>query len=123
MLKNKLKKIKMKGMLISSFGMVVGNIPFIIISNHLVKWYYLLGLTTSVLNHGSNNAVLFRYIDRGVMAAGAVLDIYYIKFNYEYLLWFLAIKCYFISKYTGKRYYHIGAHFFVTLLHNSILIN
>ena len=112
----------MKGMLLwSSIGMVIGNIPFIVISNCPIKYYYLLGLTTSVLNHGSSNYYLFRYLDRGVMVVGAVLDTYYLKYKFEYLLWFLAIKCYFISKYTGKRYYDVFAHFFVTLLHNSIL--
>ena len=118
----------MKEMLLwSSLGMVIGNIPFIVISNCPIKNYYLLGLTTSVLNHGTNNEnnnkKIFRYLDRGVMVVGAILDTYYLHNVTDYLLWFLAIKCYFISKYTGNKYYHVGAHFFVTLLHNSILIN
>jgi len=114
----------MKGMLMwSSLGMVVGNIPFIVISNCPIKNYYLLGLTTSVLNHGTKNKNLFRYLDRGTMVVGAILDTYYLYDHIEYLLWFLAIKCYFISKITGNKCFHVLAHFFVTLLHNSILIN
>ena len=97
----------MKGMLISSIGMVVGNIPFIVISNCPMKNVYLLGLTTSVVNQ--NNKNLFRYLDRGTMVVCAILDTYYLHNVTEYLLWFLAIKCYFISKYTGNKYYHVLA--------------
>ena len=112
----------MKGMLLwSSLGMVVNSIPFIVISNCPMKNYYLLGLTTSVLNQ--NNKNLFRYLGRGTMVVGAILDTYYLHDSIEYFLWFLAIKCYFISKITGNKCFHVLAHFFVTLLHNSILIN
>ena len=110
-------------LLFSSLGMVVGNITFIVISKRLVKWYYLLGIITSVLNHGNANTHLFIYLDRSVMAVGAVMDIFYMDTIYKWILWSLAIKCYFISKLTGNKYFHVGAHFFVTILHNLILSN
>jgi hypothetical protein len=107
----------------SSLGMVLGNFPFIVISHgtSFIKGFYLLGLTTSVLNHGFKTRPL-QILDRSVMKVGAVIDLFYITDEYQFILWFCAIYFYFFSKIIKNTTFHVFAHIFVTGLHNNILL-
>ena len=57
-----------KILFISSIGMFMNNIYFIIISDKQLKWLYLLGIITSILNHGFNDYTKnqLRILDRTV---------------------------------------------------------
>jgi len=118
---NKLKKINL--LFISSIGMVLGNFFYIIISNKLLKYYYILGLSTSLLNHGTSNLIIFRYIDRLTMFIGVFVDYYNITNYHDLLLLIIIISCYFYSKLNININYHITAHFLITILHNNLLQN
>ena len=113
---------------ISSTLMVLGNFPFIVISqqNTFIKSYYILGLTTSLLNHGYKSRV-FEVADRAVMTLGFFIDLCYIINTYELQLLLLSVLCYFVSKSTKVgffiKFYHVFAHFYVTVAHNAILMH
>ena len=120
--------MNIKLLFVSSICMVLGNVPFIFISQQhtFIKSYYLLGLTTSLLNHGYNS-VFFQIADRTVMTVGFFVDLYYIMDIYELQLLLLSVICYFISKYIENpffiTFYHIFSHVYVTIAHNFILMH
>ena len=112
---------------VSSLLMVVGNVPFIIISqNNILKILYTTGLVTSCLNHYYQSKCKFlQRIDRSVMTIGAIIDLVYMDTLLEFILWYSAIYFYFFSK-TLKSLgfqdtFHVFSHLFVTLLHNQLL--
>jgi hypothetical protein len=113
-----------KVLFISSTLMVVGNFPFILISQQdtFIKSYYTLGLTTSVLNHGCNSRVL-QIADRTAMGVGFFIDLYYARHVQELAFVLLSVSSYFISKKTKILYFHVLAHFFITVAHNKILLH
>ena len=65
-------------LLLSSVVMTVINTPFIIISTNPFKWLIMSGYISSILNHGTNNHIVFRFFDRIIMVSGALLDLYYL---------------------------------------------
>ncbi len=104
--------------------MVLGEFPFIVISQQgtFIKSYYLLGLTTSLLNHGCSSR-LFQVADRTVMALGFFVSLYYMNDIYEVQLLSLSAFCYFMSKLTKIVYFHVLSHFLKTLTINSIMLH
>jgi hypothetical protein len=112
-----------KVLFISSIFMFLGNFPFIVISKHssFIKYYYLTGLTTSLLNHGFNSSILQSF-DRSTMILGVIVDTYYIIDTTDFQLLWLSIYSYFIAKYTGYKFFHVYAHILITILHNKILL-
>jgi len=112
---------------VSSVCMVIGNVPFIIISqNNILKIIYTLGLTTSCLNHYyQSKCKTLQILDRTVMTVGACIDLVYMDTLFEFILWYSAIYFYFFSKTlksVGFKYtFHFFSHFLVTILHNQIL--
>ena len=108
---------------ISSTLMVLGEFPFIVISqqNTFIKSYYVLGLTTSLLNHGYKSRVLV-LVDRTVMTAGFFISLYYMTNIYQLLSLILSALCYFASKLTGLSYFHVVSHFLKTVMVNTILM-
>ena len=115
-------------LLVSSICMVICNVPYIIISPaSFLKYIYIVGLTTSVLNHATRNRRL-QILDRTVMTAGACIDLIYIRNSHEFMLWFAAIYFYFFSKVLKQLdeqsvYLHVLSHASVTVLHNYMLLN
>jgi hypothetical protein len=79
---------------ISSCLMILGNFPFIVISQQdtFIKMYYILGLTTSVLNHGCNSRAL-QITYRTVMTVGFFIDLYYINHLFELQWLILSVRC------------------------------
>ena len=122
---NFLKICYNKQLFVSSTLMVIGNVPYILVSTNLVKYYYALGLLTSILNHSLYDnqfmKLQFRILDRSVMVFGALIDVYLIKNKEELYLLQIAIFCYFLSKVTKLKFFHILSHYYVTILHNSLL--
>ena len=55
-----------KILFISSIGMFMNNIYFIIISDKQLKWLYLLGIITSILNQIDYTKNQLRILDRTV---------------------------------------------------------
>jgi hypothetical protein len=107
---------------VSSIGMVWANFPFIFISQEgtFIKSYYILGLLTSLLNHGCNSRAL-QVADRAVMTLGFFVDLYYMYDVEELLFVFLSIICYFMSKITKQIEFHVLSHTLITIAHNKIL--
>ena len=113
-----------KVLFISSTLMVVGELPFIVISQQdtFIKSYYTLGLITSVLNHGCNSRVI-QIADRTVMRVGFFVSLYYMNHILELQLLSLSALCYFISKRTKVVYFHVLSHFLKTLTINKIMLH
>ena len=112
-------------LLYSSIGMSIHTLPFIIITNNLlIKRITILGIITSILNHGTN-WVIFKYIDRTVMVSCAIIDafIIYDFYNfYNHFLLILSINLYFIAKITKNDFYHMLCHYFIIILHNNLML-
>jgi len=122
----------MKPLFLSSIFMIIGNVPFIIISQEIIiKHICGLGLVTSVLNHYFESSYRpLQIMDRIVMTSGSVVYLlFYIDSYLDFLLWWSAFCCYFFTKFLkkkGLKYYyvaHMFAHIFLTLLHNNLLCN
>lgn len=113
-----------KILFVSSTLMVLGNFPFIVISQQdtFIKSYYILGLITSVLNHGCHSRVL-QIADRTVMGVGFFIDLYYIRHIQELEFLLLSVSLYFISKKTKMVHFHVLAHFFITVMHNKVMLH
>jgi len=109
---------------LSSIFMIVANVPFIIISQQVsfIKYYYLIGLTTSLLNHSFNYKPL-QLLDRSVMGIGIIIDTSYINNVEELKLQILSIFFYLFAKYTRYSIFHLCSHFLITVLHNRILMH
>ena len=114
---------------VSSLLMVVGNVPFIIISqNNILMILYTTGLVTSCLNHYyQSKCKTLQILDRTVMTVGACIDLVYMDTLLEFILWYSAIYFYFFSKTLKivgfKDTFHMFSHFLVKLLHNQLLYN
>ena len=95
----------------------------IFICTNPIKYCWLCGLTTSILNHSLTENTFykqfFRTLDRNAMRAGFVIYTLY-QVEYLYML-YLSLFCYILSKVTGKVYFHMISHFFVTIFHHKIL--
>ena len=122
--------MKVYPLFLSSLFMVVGNVPFIIISQEIVKKYICgIGLITSVLNHYYQSKYRpFQIMDRTIMTGGSVVYLlFYIDSYVEFMLWYSAFCSYFFTKYLkrkGFEYFyitHVFAHIFLTFLHNKLL--
>lgn len=107
---------------VSSIGMVWANFPFIVISHEgtFIKSYYILGLLTSLLNHGCNSRAL-QVADRAVMALGFFVDLCYLNNVEELQFLILSVLCYFTSKITKQIEFHVLSHTLITIAHNKIL--
>ena len=114
--------MKNKLLFVSSCLMVFGELPFIVISQQdtFIKSYYIVGLVTSVLNHGCNSRAL-QIIDRSVMGMGFFVSLYYMNNVLELQLLCLSVHCYFISKWTKQTYFHVISHILKTITINKIL--
>lgn len=123
--KNVLTLCYNKQLFISSIGMCVGQLPYILISTHPIRYYYFLGLVTSLLNHLLNEddylKIHFRILDRSVMVLGAGINFYLIKEIQDLHILVIAIFCYFFSKVVKLKIFHIFAHVGATVLHQNIL--
>jgi hypothetical protein len=91
--------------------------------------YYMLGIATSICNHGSN-IPLAVYIDRVVMCLGFFVDNYTIILSYHHLhpisthqrqYLYIAIFSYFVAKLEKSYIFHYITHICITLLHIECL--
>jgi hypothetical protein len=103
---------------VSSFLMLNATVKF---KQSLLKNFYILGTLTSVLNHSFTQKKLV-YLDRFVMGIGTVVDIYFIlKTNKKlFFLSFASILSYFAAKKTGNVFFHLNAHYLITILHKKL---
>jgi hypothetical protein len=116
---------------LSSICMTLGHVSFIVISHResFIKWVYLTGCATSLMNHfcKSKNRHL-QTLDRVVMAFGAANDLFYIHDSYTFSLWFASVYFYVYSKifksvgvHENVVPFHVMAHVCVTMCHANIL--
>lgn len=96
---------------------------FQILSHHIYFYSVLLGVVTSVLNHGSNS-LLFKYMDRFAMYCLFVYNLY-LCFHFWLLssLFCLisAVVSYICAKRTNNSKFHIMSHIWVSL--NNVLVS
>jgi hypothetical protein len=88
----------------------------------LLKKFYLLGTITSILNHSFTKKELI-YLDRFVMGVGVFVDTYFINKSKNFKLYFLSLASvlsYFTAKKTGNIFFHLNAHYLITILHKKL---
>jgi hypothetical protein len=114
-----------KPLLISSVCMCIGHFPYIIVSIHPVKYYYILGLVTSVINHSYSEhdylKIYFRILDRIVIILGVLINFYIIDNFQDLYILSTGVFCYFFSKLTKWKIFHIFSHCCAITLNNNIL--
>ena len=114
----------MKLLFYKSCIMIIGNTYALIVCQNPIKYCWLCGLTTSILNHSIDETSFykefFRTLDRNAMRADFVIYTLY-QVKYLYFL-YIAFFCYILSKITGKIYFHMISHFFVTIFHHKMLL-
>jgi len=114
----------MKILFYTSLGMGL-DIVWYYSSKTYIKWLYFTGVLTSILNYSMDNKEYYKVLDRTVMTVGGCIDLYYIVYNNldgEYIFFLiLSISCYFLSKLTKVVFFHVCAHYFISILHCKIL--
>ncbi len=102
--------------LVSLISLVV-HLLFI---HHTTLWYfYFCGYLTSVLNHGFTNIYL-KWLDRTIMAVGAVTNLILFVNHQDTLLFVLticAIYSYVLAKVLDDSNYHVLSHIILTGVH------
>jgi hypothetical protein len=111
----------MKILFYTSVGMLIGTCKVMIYSQNPIKIVCISGVTTSLLNHGTNNNYYLRFLDRIVIMFSAVLYMFYLNDIYNKILLYTAISSYFLSKITKVIYFHIFSHFLYIIFHNNLL--
>jgi hypothetical protein len=84
----------------------------------------LVGLTTSLLNHGLTNNVA-KYADRIVMSLAFVYDLLIAAQQEEYIAFlglYIAVACYAISKLYYAPEFHILSHLALTGVHAVLIL-
>ena len=109
----------MKSQFISSVVMTLGSLKVVVQSVDPRRYMCVLGLCTSLLNHGFGTKRL-RVLDRVVITGSAIVYTYTYRDLEELYLLYSAITCYFVSKITGYTCFHVAAHGLATLLHNKV---
>jgi len=118
--------IVQKPLLVSSICMFLGNIPFIVISDDPIRYFFLTAISTSILNHSHSNdssyKIYVRWIDRLCMYI--TISYYIYMYPYEKLIiGYIGIILYFLSKLTNILYLHILSHICACIFfHNTILL-
>ena len=112
--------------------------------NPLLTFIYILGIYTSIINHGTQNT-LMKYMDRVTMFFGFFIDLYFIReiylntrksqnnkiFIIIIILLIFSTSLFFLSKFvkntdTDNNYFignclHASAHIFISLTHVYII--
>jgi hypothetical protein len=92
--------------------------------NIYIYLYYVLGTFTSILNHG-NTSNIYKWIDRIYMTQGALVNLTYIPYayNYNYHMIYTGLACslYLYSKICKVIYIHVCSHVFITISHLMVL--
>jgi hypothetical protein len=113
----------MKILFYTSIGMFIGTFEVMVYSQNPIKLICISGVTSSLLNHGTNNNYYLRTLDRFIMVSGSIIYTFYTENSYNKLILYGAISCYFLSKLTKLIYFHIMSHFLYVIFHNNLLKN
>ena len=120
-----LNKMFSKPLFTSSVLSCLINTPSIIISQNDFKWFCVVGLITSLLNHyvddDSFYKIYVQYIDRFMMVVFAIVNFMYCQTEFQLQLLCIAISLFFVSKLTECEVYHLLSHGTLTILHFNML--
>jgi len=83
--------------------------------NH-INWLYMIGIATSVLNHGTTFTLIKR-LDRFVMVIGVCFDIIKVREKNQMLLLLSSILMYLVAKQYDMVWCHVVSHIHITYLH------